>query len=114
MLLGQERCRNQDSHLPASLNRLEGGPHGELSLTVPDITADQSIHRPGLLHVLLDGPGHLYLVLCIVVREGGLELALPFTILLIGRAGMLQPGRLDIEQFRRQVHQSRLDLVFLA
>ena len=84
VLLGQQGGGDKDGHLPATFDRLEGGPHGQLGLPVADIAADQPIHWPGLLHVLLDRYGHLHLVLSIVKRKGRLELALPFAILFVG------------------------------
>ena len=45
MLLGQHRRRHQDSHLTPIFHHLEGGPHRNFSLAIPNITANQTVHR---------------------------------------------------------------------
>ena len=54
MLLGQHGRRHQHGDLLAKLDGFEGGAHRHFRLAVADVAAEQAIHRPGLLHVLLD------------------------------------------------------------
>ena len=86
MLLGQHGRRHEHRHLLAVLDRLERGPHRHLGLAVADVAAQQPVHRPRLLHVLLDLFGRRDLVVRRLVRELGLELPLPLGVRRIRRA----------------------------
>ena len=46
MLFGKDGGRNQNGHLIAIFDDLEGGPHCDLGFAVTDIAADQPVHRP--------------------------------------------------------------------
>ena len=76
VLVGENRRRRQHRHLVAAVDRLEGGPHRHLGLAVADVAAEQAVHRPLALQVLLDDRDRLQLVGALLVGEGGLELAL--------------------------------------
>ncbi len=45
MLLGEDSCRDQHRNLFAIGNRFEGSPQGDFGLSVPDVTAEQPVHR---------------------------------------------------------------------
>ncbi len=113
VLLGQHGRRHQDRHLLAIFDRLERGPHRQLGFAVTDVAAQQAIHRPGLLHVLLDLLGAGDLIDGRLVGKLGLELLLPFGIRRIGRARLGGAGRLDFEQLGGHVHDRFGDLRLL-
>src|SRR5947207_9866227 len=54
VLVGEDRRRDQDDHLPARLHRLEGSAHCDLGLAVSNVPDQEAIHRTRLLHVALD------------------------------------------------------------
>ena len=54
VLLGQHRRGCEEDHLPSSHERFESRPQRDLRLTEADIAAEEPIHRPARLHVLLD------------------------------------------------------------
>ncbi len=75
VLARQHRGRHQHRHLLAVLHRLERRPDGHLGLAVADIAAHQAVHRPLRDHVVDDLFDGRQLVRCLLVGEGGLELA---------------------------------------
>ena len=80
MLLGQHRRRHQHGHLVAGVDRLERRAHRQLRLAEADVAAQQPIHRPRLLHVVLDGVDRRELVGRFLVGKRGVELALPLGV----------------------------------
>ena len=54
VLLGEDRRRHEHRDLLAVVDRLERGPHRQLGLAVADVAAEQPVHRPRALHVVLD------------------------------------------------------------
>ena len=54
MLLGEDRRRAENEHLTAVRDDGERGPHGDLGLAEPDVSAHETVHRAGCLEVLLD------------------------------------------------------------
>ena len=69
VLLGEDRRRHQHHHLAALGGRLERRPHRDLGLAVADVAADQPVHRPLGLHVLLHRLDRLELVGRLAVGE---------------------------------------------
>ena len=69
VLLGEDRRRAEDERLPAVQRDGEGGPHGDLGLAEADVAADEPIHRPRRLEILLDRLDRLQLVVGLAVRE---------------------------------------------
>src|SRR5688500_246988 len=54
-VLLRKNCRwYEHCHLPARLNRLERGAHGDLCFSVADVADEQPVHRPRALHVGFD------------------------------------------------------------
>ncbi len=91
VLLGQEGGRAQYRHLLAIEHRLEGGPDRHLGLAVADIAEDQPVHGPvlsSMSSLTSDDGGQL--VGRLLVREGGLHLALPGRVL-AGRRARRRP-----------------------
>jgi hypothetical protein len=77
MLLGQDGGGDEHGHLYAVHHRLEGGSQSDLGFPIADVAADQTIHRPGTLHVLLDFLDGAQLVIGFDVGEGAFQFALP-------------------------------------
>jgi hypothetical protein len=113
VLLGQHGGRDEDGHLLAELGRLERGPHGQLGLAVPDVAAQQPVHRPRLLHVGLDLLVPDDLVGRRLVRELGLELPLPLGVRRERLPDLGRPGGLHVEQVGGHVHDRLGDLRLL-
>ena len=113
MLLGQHRRRHQHRDLLAVFDRLERRPHGQLGFAVTDIAAQQPIHRPALLHVLLDVFRRGDLVLRRLIRKLGLEFLLPFRVRRIRRPQLRLAGGLHVDQLRRHVHDCFGDFLLL-
>ena len=80
VLLGQHGGGHQHGHLLAILDGLEGRAQRHLGLAEADIAADQPIHRLDQLHIVLDVDQRLELIGRLDIREGILQLALPFAI----------------------------------
>ena len=80
VLKGQHRGRRQKRHLLGVHDRLECGAHGDLRLAVPDVAAQQPIHRRRRFHVALDVGDRRLLVGCQVVFERVFELLLPMRV----------------------------------
>ena len=103
MLLRQHRGRYQYSNLLTVPRHLEGRPHGEFGLAVTDISANQSIHRLGLFHVLLDDTDGLELVARFFERKRILESMLGFIVLRKRVPGTFCPQCLNLEQLGCQI-----------
>ena len=99
MLLGKQRCRHEDRHLPTVLHSNEGRAHGDFGFAKPDITANESIHWSIGLHVGNDGCDGVGLIWRFI--EG--ELLGKTVVFRIGcRIGDARAGsaaRIDIQQF---------------
>lgn len=80
VLLGEDRGRDQDHHLPAVGGGLDRGPQRHLGLAEADVAADQAVHRPLRFHVALDRLDRLHLVSRLAVGKGGLERDLPLAV----------------------------------
>ena len=77
VLLGQHRRRYQKGHLFAVLDRLEGRPHGNFGLAIPDVPTDQPIHRTVGLHIPFDCLDRHQLIFGLLIGESRLHLLLP-------------------------------------
>ena len=80
VLLGEDRRRHEHHHLLALRGGLVRGAQRDLGLAVADVAADQPVHRPLGLHVLLDRLDRLELVGRLAVRERLLERELPLAV----------------------------------
>ena len=90
MLLAENRRRHEHGHLIAGVDRFERRPHRHFRLAVADVAAEQPIHRPLDLHVVLDGGDGGELVGRFAVGKRGVEFLLPG-----GVGGKRMPGRDD-------------------
>ena len=54
VLLGEDGGGHEDGDLIAVLDGFEGGAHGDFGFAVADVAAEEAVHRPGRVHVLLD------------------------------------------------------------
>ena len=115
VLLGEDRRRDEDHHLLAVVGRLEGGAQRDLGLAVADVAADQAVHRPRGLHVVLDLLDRLALVGRLAVGEGGLEVAQPVRVVPEGVAAAAAALGEQVEQLAGQLlggpPRARLDRV---
>src|SRR6266576_657929 len=73
VLLGEHGRRHEHQRLLAVDGDSEGGPNGDLRLAEAHVAADEPVHRPRRLQVLLDRLDRALLVLGLPVRELGLE-----------------------------------------
>ena len=77
VLLGQDGRRHEHRHLVPRVDRLERGADRQLRLAESHVTAQQPIHRPGMLHVGFDCVNRSQLVGRFLVGKRRVELALP-------------------------------------
>ena len=77
VLAREQRGGHEHDDLRALLHRLERGAHRDLGLAVPDVAADEAVHRDRPLHVALDVVDGLELVGRLLERERLLHLVLP-------------------------------------
>ncbi len=77
MLAGQDGRGTKDGDLLAVHDRLEGGPDGDLRLSVADVAAEQPVHGRGRLHIRLDLLYGAELVLGFLELEGFFKFVLP-------------------------------------
>ena len=73
VLLGEDRGRAEEERLLPVERRREGGPHGNLRLAEADVAADEPVHRPRRLQVLLHGLDRLQLVVGLAMRKDAFE-----------------------------------------
>ncbi len=73
VLLGEDRRRAEDERLPVVQRDRERGAHGDLGLAEADVAADEPVHRPSRLEILLHRLDRLLLILGLAVRERALE-----------------------------------------
>ena len=73
VLLGEDRRRAEHEHLLAVDGDREGGADRDLRLAEADVAADEPVHRPAGLEVLLDRLDRARLVVGLAVRERRLE-----------------------------------------
>ncbi len=107
VLLREDRGRGEQQRLRAVRDRDEGGADGDFGLAEADVPADEPVHRPRRLEVLLDDLDRLALVGRLLVREARLE---PLDELGVGlerdALGPLAP-RVEGEQLAGQLVRAR-------
>ena len=114
MLFTEDCCRNQDCDLPACVHRFERRSHRHFRLSVPDVAANQSVHRPRQLHVLLQFSDRSQLIIRFDVRELCFELFHPVTVWRAGQARLLIPFRLQLQHIGRHISNRFRDPLFLV
>ena len=98
MLLGQQGGGHQHGDLLAAMDRHEGGSHRHFCLAKADVAAHQPVHALGLTHVpqyRIDG---VELILCLLERETGGELAIGLPVVLEGKTVARRAQGIDIQQ----------------
>src|SRR5205823_7223178 len=106
VLLREHRRRHEHQRLLAVQRHREGGPDRDLCLAEADIAADEPVHRPRRLEVLLDSLDRALLVFGLAVRETGLESLEPLVFELERLAlGLLAP-RIEGEQLAGQLAEA--------
>ena len=103
VLLGEDCGRAEDERLLAVDGDGEGGADGDLRLAEADVAADEPIHRPRRLQVLLHRLDRARLILRLAVRELGLEPLEPLVLELVRVARRLLALRVEADQLRRQL-----------
>ena len=108
VLLGEDRRRAEDERLLAVDGGGEGGAHGDLRLAEADVAADEPVHRPRRLEILLHGLDRARLVLGLAVGELRLEPLQPLVPEVVRRARRLLPLRVEGDQLGRELaHATR-------
>ena len=77
VLLGQDGGGHQHRHLHPVHHGLERGAQRDFRLPVPDVAADQAVHRPRPLHILLDFVDGAQLIVGLHIGEGSFQFPLP-------------------------------------
>ena len=103
VLLGEDRRRAQDEGLLPVQRRRERGPHGDLRLAEADVAADEPVHRPRRLEVLLDRLDRLALVVGLAVRERRLQPLEPFPREVEREPGCLLALGVEREELAREL-----------
>ena len=87
IVLPREDCGGaEQSALLAVRHALEGGTQSYLCLAEADVSAQQSVHRDGSLHILLDLLAAAELVVGLLIREAGFKVVLPLVVAREGEA----------------------------
>ncbi len=103
VLLGQDRRRAEEEHLLAVHRSGERGAHGDLRLAEADVAADEAIHRPRRLEILLHRLDRPRLVLGLPVGELGLEPLEPLVAEVVGEPRSLLALRIERDQLAGQL-----------
>ena len=115
VLLREDRRRHEHQHLLAVDRDGERGAERDLGLAEADVAADEPVHRPRRLEVLLDRLDRARLVLGLAVRELGLEPLEPLVVDVVGDARPRLPLRVELQQLAGQLAQvlarARLEVV---
>ena len=81
MLVGKHGCRHQHRHLLPVGRRLERSPDRHLRLSESHVSADEPVHRPLALHVVLHVDGGFELVGRVLINERRLQFILHIGVL---------------------------------
>ena len=103
VLLGEHRRRREHQHLAPRARDLERAAQRDLGLAEADVAADQPVHRPIRLEVVLDRLDRARLVLGLRVRERGLEPRHPALVAEVRLAGVRLALRVQGEQLAREL-----------
>ena len=113
MLFDQNRRWCQQCDLVTVLDRFERRPHGDFCFSKPDITTQQTIHRPRRLHVVFDRGNCGQLIRGLAVGKRLLELELPFCISLISDTRTQCSCSLQLQHLGGQIGSGDLGGMFL-
>ena len=107
VLLGEDRRRAEDERLLPVQRRRERGSHRDLGLPVADVAADEAVHRPRGLEILLDRLDRLELVVGLAVGERRLQPLEPVLVQVEREPRRLLAPRVQGEQLAGQLAHRR-------
>ena len=105
VLLGEDRGRDEHQHLLAGHRDRERRSEGDLGLAVPDIAADEPVHRARRLEILFDRLDRACLILRLAVGELRLEPLEPFLVEVVGDADPRLALGVELQQLPRHLAQ---------
>ena len=105
----EDRGGGEEADLLAVHHRLERGPHGHFRLPVPDVAAEEPVHRHRRLHVAADVADGGLLVGRELVLERVVELAVPVRVGAEGVSGHRLAGRVQLQQLLGHVAHRAAD-----
>ena len=108
MLQRKKRRRDQNRHLFATEHRFECGAESNLRLSVPDISAKQSVHRNRLLHIGLNIRNRVQLPLRFLIRKRILKIPLHGVIFRKSKSGLAESAGVQSDQLLRHIPDRRL------
>ena len=103
VLLREDRRGRQHERLPPVERDRERRPHGDLRLAEPDVAADEPVHGPRGLEILLHGLDRLELIRRLAERERRLEPLEPVVREVEGNAGGVLALRVQRQQLPGQL-----------
>jgi len=112
MLVSEQGCGHQNSHLFMVQDSFECSAHGDFCFAITDIPADESVHGVWFLHVakhVLNGFG---LVRCFFKLKVSLKLVEVAVGGGEGEAGVSLPGGIHLEQFCCHFQEALFDFCF--
>ena len=107
----QNRGGGQNRALLAAHHTFERRPQCDLGLAKADIAAKQAVHRPRLLHIVLDFRGTGQLVGGLLIGKALLKIALPGVIIGEGVAVRLLAAGVELNQLLGHLLGRGLDLL---
>ena len=103
MLLREDRRRREEQNLPPVHGHGERSAHRDLRLAEADVTADEPVHRPRRLEVLLHRLDRRLLIRRLAVREARLELRQPLAREVVRHPYLGLPLRIELDQVAGEV-----------
>ena len=103
MLPGKDGGRHQHRTLFAVHHTFKGGADGNLGLSKANVPAQQTVHRGGLFHIVLDFPDAAQLVVGFVVGKAALKVVLPVGVRSKGIALCRLPLGIQLDQLIRHI-----------
>ena len=107
MLQGKDGSRHKQYTLLALRNTFEGGAERHLRLAEADVAAQQTVHRNGALHIVLDLLRAAELIVGLLIFKPPLKIVLPFLVRPEGKAGGRHPLRIKRNELLGNVAHRR-------
>ena len=98
MLIGKYRRRHEYSHLFTIGSSFERSAHCHLGLAEPHITANQTVHRLGHLHIGFHILCGLQLIWGVLIEETGLEFMLQIAVVAEGEAFLATALGIELDE----------------
>ena len=112
VLVGKYGCRNEIRDLITAHYRLKCGTQSNLGLSVPDISAQQPVHRVRLFHISLNLIDAAQLVVRFVIRKRRLKIVLPLGVGRKRDTGHIGTLGIKLNQLFRHIRRRSLDTLF--